>query len=671
MLFELLHKRVPYQGRRIADVRRNMQMNKPYYKLDLDAQIKELIVQMLQRDHYKRPSLQEILEHESLREFYLEILKKWFPKKKAEIKRLQALSEKASNFEKKFEQFPAQNHNSIFLNSKHSVLSKLPSQNGLQFEMKNRPFSSNKDYQISKNYKQMKSFSKKNYYLRGNIKSQQYYQNLPQKKEKSQFEFKSEIMNNVNENINRKANLFNSGSKQRSQAVLIRRHLSIDTGPNMIKPNWLDNNSKTRFMSLKKNHRKQKPVVKLLGLRGSENKLLVSNKMKNPVYRNRKIKTKKKNLRKKIEMLSKFNKIKRKINHQNKKSVTVIKAPPNLKKTHTKKAPKKVSNIYPYQVKMEYYNDNIIFEDYIPFTKKEISQKEISKPIQHKIPQRMLVNSKTEFNVKRSQRLASKKLIEHRNNRDEKLQRNLFAKRISPGPEIINRKLTRTLRSEMFSPTLKIPEENSSLVLLNNASNENRKLKQKSFKSIIKRKRNLSLFEQVSQSKLEKGKKEDLRNYSMENNTYDGVIRSAIRPLYSKSKILQEPSKAILMNNNLASGMRMRMTTQKKMNIFSCLNQGDQRKTVKTSKDPILNKSESSLILFTNKQNEYYANLKQRNTQGERKLAAERRNKLISNKKSLLQEYKEKMQHQNSRLDLKTYYMIPEHSKSFLKKKRV
>lgn len=81
MLYELLHKKVPFIGRRIEDVRQSLLKCKLNFKPGLDESLKDLMSQMLDKNVYKRITLANILKHEALVSLHQKINAEFFPEK--------------------------------------------------------------------------------------------------------------------------------------------------------------------------------------------------------------------------------------------------------------------------------------------------------------------------------------------------------------------------------------------------------------------------------------------------------------------------------------------------------------------------------------------------------------------------------------------------------------
>ena len=58
----MIHKKAPFRGRRMGDVKLKIKKNKIIFKDDLEPEIKKLILQMLQVDPKKRPKVADILK---------------------------------------------------------------------------------------------------------------------------------------------------------------------------------------------------------------------------------------------------------------------------------------------------------------------------------------------------------------------------------------------------------------------------------------------------------------------------------------------------------------------------------------------------------------------------------------------------------------------------------
>lgn len=71
LLFEMLHNRSPYPGRRVEDVKRKIKIGKITFKRGLEAPVKELLLRMLEQDPAKRCTFEEIKNHEIMKEFFV------------------------------------------------------------------------------------------------------------------------------------------------------------------------------------------------------------------------------------------------------------------------------------------------------------------------------------------------------------------------------------------------------------------------------------------------------------------------------------------------------------------------------------------------------------------------------------------------------------------------
>jgi len=56
-----MHKKAPFRGRRMGDVKNKIKKQKISFKKDIDPEIQKLIIQMLQVDPNKRPTVNQIL----------------------------------------------------------------------------------------------------------------------------------------------------------------------------------------------------------------------------------------------------------------------------------------------------------------------------------------------------------------------------------------------------------------------------------------------------------------------------------------------------------------------------------------------------------------------------------------------------------------------------------
>lgn len=62
MLYELIHKKAPYKGRRMEDVKQRIKENRVVFKKDIDAEVRAIIFRMLQMAPKKRPSVSDVLQ---------------------------------------------------------------------------------------------------------------------------------------------------------------------------------------------------------------------------------------------------------------------------------------------------------------------------------------------------------------------------------------------------------------------------------------------------------------------------------------------------------------------------------------------------------------------------------------------------------------------------------
>lgn len=84
LLYELMHKRVPFIGRRIEDVRQSLLKTKLGFKPGLSADLRDLMTQLLEKNVHRRIPLSKILEHEALQAHHRRVLEKHFPEQVAE-----------------------------------------------------------------------------------------------------------------------------------------------------------------------------------------------------------------------------------------------------------------------------------------------------------------------------------------------------------------------------------------------------------------------------------------------------------------------------------------------------------------------------------------------------------------------------------------------------------
>ena len=163
MLYELIHKKAPYKGRRMEDVKKKIKENRVVFKKDVHPQIKDIIFQMLQMIPRKRPSVSELLSQHFFKEVQnkmnnptlkqqLEIKKNFI---KQDFKKKNFNGENLDYFKNKKKinlknDFGLKNNKKIFLKKKKSDLNNLEKSKILYHNMhKNNEF-------IKKNHK-MKS----------------------------------------------------------------------------------------------------------------------------------------------------------------------------------------------------------------------------------------------------------------------------------------------------------------------------------------------------------------------------------------------------------------------------------------------------------------------------------------------------------------------------------
>ena len=77
----MIHKKAPYKGRRMEDVKRRIKENKVIFKKDVDPEIKKTIIYMLQMAPAKRPSVAQVLEIPFIREIRNQMDAKFFATK--------------------------------------------------------------------------------------------------------------------------------------------------------------------------------------------------------------------------------------------------------------------------------------------------------------------------------------------------------------------------------------------------------------------------------------------------------------------------------------------------------------------------------------------------------------------------------------------------------------
>lgn len=68
-MYELFHKKAPFKGRRVEEVKQKIKENKMEFKKDLKDEWKKLIKLMLQIDPKKRPNVNDILSIRFIKEF--------------------------------------------------------------------------------------------------------------------------------------------------------------------------------------------------------------------------------------------------------------------------------------------------------------------------------------------------------------------------------------------------------------------------------------------------------------------------------------------------------------------------------------------------------------------------------------------------------------------------
>ena len=135
LLYELIHKKAPYKGRRMEDVKKKIKENRVVFKKDVHPQIKDIIFQMLQMIPRKRPSVSELLSQHFFKEVQnkmnnptlkqqLEIKKNFI---KQDLKKKNFNGENLDYFKNKKKKnlkndFGIQNNKKIFLKKKKSDL---------------------------------------------------------------------------------------------------------------------------------------------------------------------------------------------------------------------------------------------------------------------------------------------------------------------------------------------------------------------------------------------------------------------------------------------------------------------------------------------------------------------------------------------------------------------
>ena len=62
LLYELFHKKAPFKGRNVSEVKKNLKQNKIVFKKDIDPEVKDWIIQMLNILPKKRPPVHKILK---------------------------------------------------------------------------------------------------------------------------------------------------------------------------------------------------------------------------------------------------------------------------------------------------------------------------------------------------------------------------------------------------------------------------------------------------------------------------------------------------------------------------------------------------------------------------------------------------------------------------------
>jgi hypothetical protein len=167
LLYELIHKKAPYKGRRMEDVKKRIKENRVIFKKDIEPEIKSIIFQMLQMMPKMRPSVSEILRNPFIQNIRQKMDTSFFAKNQQSIRtsgdsrngrndHMGHPSKKGGNFNKTKSQ-DVQNKGFMFFQNKKIFYKKGQSSDIKPIVPKGAPINSSLVKNLSKKFSKLKS----------------------------------------------------------------------------------------------------------------------------------------------------------------------------------------------------------------------------------------------------------------------------------------------------------------------------------------------------------------------------------------------------------------------------------------------------------------------------------------------------------------------------------